>query len=55
VYINPPRLIDMDADVVMWVRQSEFDQGLDSILFQEVRTWIESEWPFDTVAYPGRE
>jgi hypothetical protein len=55
VYINPPRLIDVDADVVMWVRQSEFDKGLDPILFQGVRTWIESAWPFDTVAYPGRE
>jgi RimJ/RimL family protein N-acetyltransferase len=55
IYINPPRRTDADAEVVMWVRQSEYDNGLDPILFQEVRRWISSSWPFATVAYPGRE
>lgn len=55
VYINPPRSSDADAEVVMWVRQSEYDKGLDAILFQEVRDWIDSSWLFTAVAYPGRE
>jgi len=55
VYINPAHEIDADAIVVMWVRQSEYDQGLDPILFQAVKDWISAVWPFQTVAYPGRE
>ncbi len=55
VYINPPRWADADAQVRMWVRQSEYDKGLDGVLFREVKHWIEELWPFDTVAYPGRE
>ena len=55
VYINPAQEMDVDAIVVMWVRQSEYDQGLDSVLFQAVKDWITVVWPFQTVAYPGRE
>jgi len=55
VYINPAQEIDADAIVVMWVRQSEYDRGLDPILFQAVKDWISAVWPFQTVAYPGRE
>ena len=55
VYINPAQKVDADAVVVMWVRQSEFEQGLDEILFQTVKDWISSAWPFSSVAYPGRE
>jgi RimJ/RimL family protein N-acetyltransferase len=55
VYINPAREIEADAVVVMWVRQSEYDQGLDEILFRAVKEWIGSAWPFTSVAYPGRE
>jgi hypothetical protein len=55
VYINPTLWADADAEVVMWVRQSEYDKGLDPILFQAVQDRLDSSWPFDTVAYPGRE
>jgi RimJ/RimL family protein N-acetyltransferase len=55
VYVNPARRTDAEAEVYMWVRQSEYDQGLDAILFQDVQRWISSTWPFDDVAYPGRE
>ena len=55
VYINPPRLTGAEAEVRLWVRQSEYDQGLDPILFQTVKNWLASSWPFGTVAYPGRE
>ena len=55
VYINPSRRADADAEVAMWVRQSEYDKGLDAVLFREVRDWIDASWPFDAPAYPGRE
>ena len=54
VYINPPKTSEADAVVVMWVRQTEYEKGLDEILFNEVRNWISSEWPFKKVDYPGR-
>ena len=54
VYIDPPETTDSNAVVVMWVRQTEYDKGLDEILFNEVRNWISSEWPFKKVDYPGR-
>jgi RimJ/RimL family protein N-acetyltransferase len=55
VYINPARPVSVDAHVFMWVRQSEYDQGLDPVLFQTVKGWIDTAWPFESVAYPGRE
>ena len=54
VYIDPPETTDSDAVVVMWVRQIEYDKGLDEILFNKVRNWISSDWPFKKVDYPGR-
>jgi hypothetical protein len=55
VYINPSEKDDVDARVRMWVRQSEFDQGLDSVLFNEVERWITIAWPFKSVSYPDRK
>ena len=55
VYINPTEDDESGARVSMWVRQSEFDQGLDPILLNEVKQWINSSWPFATVKYPGRD
>ena len=55
VYINPSERDNVDAWVNLWVRQSEFEKGLDLILFNEVKKWIATSWPFVTVIYPGRE
>lgn len=55
LYINPTTRGDYDADISMWVRASELDRGLDSILFETVKQWVADEWPFKKVAYPGRE
>jgi L-amino acid N-acyltransferase YncA len=56
VYINPTKKITgYDASVVMWVRQMEYDKGLDEILFQTVKQWIRTIWPFKSVKFPGRE
>ena len=55
IYINPTESEGCDAEVLMWVRQSEYEKGLDPILFSEVKKWIDSEWPFSVVIYPGRD
>jgi len=55
VYIYPPTKKGFDAEVYMWVRKSELDKRLDKVLHETVKKWIEKEWPFKKVAYPGRE
>ena len=54
LYIYPSDKEDFDSEIYMWVRESEFALGLDSILFNTVKEWINKDWPFDKVAYPGR-
>ena len=57
VYMNPPWSADEvdDAIVMMGVRSSEMETGLDSMLHAEVDAWLASEWSFVGVLYPGRE
>jgi len=55
VYIDPTQCPGADAEVRMWVRQSEVEHGLDDILFQAVKEWLECSWPFESVVYPFRE
>ena len=55
VYVNPTPKRGHDAVVYFWVRQSELGKGLDARLSAAVRNWIEKEWPFKQVAYPGRD
>ena len=43
IYINPPETTNSDAVVIMWVRQTEYDKGLDEILLNKVRGWISSD------------
>ncbi len=55
LYIEPSKKADFDAEIYMWVRQSEVANGLDSILFSTVKKWIDNEWTFKNPAYPIRE
>jgi len=55
IYIEPTDKADYDAKVYLWVRQSEVESGLDEHLFETVKNWISDKWPFEKVAYPGRE
>lgn len=55
VYIDPCTDPRFDAEVTFWVRASELKTGLESHLDGTVRKWIESQWPFEGVAYPGRD
>lgn len=54
VYVYPSTKPGYDAVIRLWVTQTEYDAGFDTHLFEWVQTWIESEWPFSTVAFPGR-
>lgn len=54
VYIYPPSKRGFDAEVYYWTRQSELANGLEEELGQALQIWFESEWPFESVAYPGK-
>lgn len=55
LYINPTAKADYDVEITMWVRTSVLKNGLDAILYSSVKEWISKDWPFQKVAYPGRE
>jgi hypothetical protein len=55
VYFESTSKEDYDAVVTMWVRQSELENGLDRRLFQAVKSWVSSAWPFSNPAFPGRD
>lgn len=53
-YIEPTRKHGYDAEVYLWARQSELAGGLEDWLYTAISTWIASDWPFKSVAFPGR-
>lgn len=55
VYLYPTAPVDYDAQVILWVRQSELSNGLEARLMAAVKEWIAQDWPFAKVAFPGRD
>lgn len=49
IYIDPSE--EYDAEVTMWTRNETEDR----LLFNTVRKWLESSWPFKKVDYPVLE
>lgn len=54
IYIFTSRLDQLDAEIAFWTTQEAYEEGLDSILFEDIQSWIEQDWPFEEVVYPGR-
>ena len=54
VYFYPTKKSDYDAEVFMWVIESELKNGLDERLFNDVQKWLDLDWSFSNPAYPGR-
>ena len=55
IYVRPASKPGFDAEVRLWVTQAEFDAGFDPALYAWAQSWVANAWPFETVAYPGRE
>jgi RimJ/RimL family protein N-acetyltransferase len=55
VYIFPASRGEFDAEVYTWVRKDQLATGLGDELFETVQKWVAQDWPFERVAYPGRE
>lgn len=53
VYLYPSPEETIDAEVLMWVREQDYHQGLSLILYSTVRDWISEAWPFQQVTYPN--
>jgi hypothetical protein len=54
VYVYPSPVPGYDAMVRLWVTKAEYDAGFDAELFAWVTTWMQRDWPFANIAYPGR-
>ena len=54
-YINPSEKEIFDSEVYLWVRSSELKNGLDQLLYETVKNWINEKWQLNNVVYPGRE
>ena len=52
VYVDPPTKQGFDAEVFWWAVPDE--AGLEEEVGRAATAWIEAEWPFELVAYPGR-
>jgi len=55
VYINPTRKRGYDAEVYLWAREAAIGSPPDAKLLAAVKGWLKKEWPFENVAFPGRE
>jgi hypothetical protein len=55
VYVDPPEKQGANAEVCLWVRADEEDGDLERVLEAAVREWLDAEWPFETIRWPGRE
>ncbi len=53
LYVYPSTIEGYDAVVRMWVTKAEYDAGFDAALYQWATNWVETDWPFEKVAYPG--
>ena len=56
VYVRPVSKpgYGYEAEVSLWVTKADYDAGFDEVLYEWTREWVEENWPFDDVAYPGR-
>lgn len=55
VYIRPSTKPGYDAEVTLWVTKAEFEAGFDATLHEWTRYWVNQSWPFNSVAFPGRD
>ncbi|PMG28562.1 hypothetical protein BCU94_16610 [Shewanella sp. 10N.286.52.C2] len=52
VYVDPSPSEDYDCEVYLWVRDDSL--ALDKVLFETVMQWLNNDWPFARIGFPGR-
>ncbi|WP_371186144.1 hypothetical protein [Thalassotalea maritima] len=53
IYVDPSRSVYFDCEVHFWIRTDNLE--LEIPLYKVVSEWLQNEWPFTKVAYPGRQ
>lgn len=54
IYVYPSEIEGYDAVVTLWVTKAEYDAGFDAELYAWAAKWVQADWPFKNIAYPGR-
>jgi len=54
-YLRPSAKEGYDVAATMWVIKEEFDRGFEDQLFADMKAWVARAWPFQKVAWVGRE
>jgi hypothetical protein len=55
IYLDPSKKRGYDAVAYYWVRTSAYEQGMEPLLGQVLDEWLRDAWPFESVAFPGRD
>jgi len=55
VYLYPSLKKGYDVEAYCWVRSSVLKDGTDEKLFAFFKEWVNTQWPFESVAFPGRD
>jgi hypothetical protein len=54
-YIYPSDRPGYDAMAYYWAREAEYRDGFDTVLGEAFRRFLGKDWPFQRVAFPGRD
>ncbi len=54
-YLRPSNKAGYDVAATMWVTQEAFDKGFEAKLYQDMKAWVSKAWPFEKVAWPGKD
>jgi len=54
-YLRPSNKAGYDAVATLWAIQEQFDKGFEDRLYKDMKIWVAKAWPFEKVAWPGRE
>jgi hypothetical protein len=54
-YIRPSNKEGYDAVATFWTTKEQADKGFEKQLYTDMKAWLARDWPFQKVAWPGRE
>ena len=54
-YIYPSNNPEYDVQAFYWIRQENLSSGLENRLGKVFKRWLESDWPFKSIEFPGRK
>lgn len=55
LYVSPSARADHDAEICFWFVEDFSRAGIEPRFLKFARSWIERDWPFARIGFPGRE